>query len=200
MSERVCSRTCTRRAARRGSAATTTGTQAASKHAPDGARDDDRLEAVVSSAIGTTPTTSENGAGRSAGTVRNGENGFGQSQRGRNESFDYAATKRRSSASSPHTDVHHPGSYNMNGGKTNSDKHSSADVYRAIFDSPTEYIREGLSNMQYDRVSVEHNSLYSLVSAPATRARKMKLKWNKRMGREKERGKNKIDLDQNLKN
>eukprot|EP00946_MAST-07B_sp_MAST-7B-sp1_P001499 g1499.t1 len=79
------------------------------------------------------------------------------------ESFDYAATKRRSSASSPHTDVHHPGSYNMNGGKTNSDKHSSADVYRAIFDSPTEYIRSGLSNMQYDRVSVEHNSLYSLV-------------------------------------
>ena len=51
----------------------------------------------------------------------------------------------------------------MNGGKTNGDKQSPADVYRAIFDSPTDFIHSGLSNVKFDRLGVEHRALYSLV-------------------------------------
>ena len=79
------------------------------------------------------------------------------------ENYDYETTKSRILGANDATSQPHPGSFVMNGGKTNEDKHSSADVYRSIFDSPIEFVSSGLSNLKYERLSVEHRPLYSLV-------------------------------------
>ena len=82
------------------------------------------------------------------------------------EKFDFDNTKSLISEENGDSiiqEASHPGSFIMNGGKTNGGKHSSTQVYESIFNSPIEYISSGLSTLNYELISLEHHPLYTLL-------------------------------------